>query len=576
MDHGELSRRILAMVERTSALREQLEHGCRPVELLQALAQDLWTSIEELRVADDEMQRQSVDVARSHAQAEHDRRRYRRMFMAAPVAYVVTSRDGVIIDANDAAGRLFDATSRALSRKPLAVFVVPDDRGRFGRIVDEIASADEVPVEDELMMRSPRERRMFPARVRVSPERTPEGRVCGHLWVIEDLSTAHRARMADQLAEDAERKDEFLAMLSHELRNPLAPVRAAVDLWRTQGEAMNPEQRQYTVDVVGRQIDHLAHLIDDLLDVARVSHGQINLRREVLDLRLVVDQALDIVESNALLHHLEVESPDEPVLVNGDEMRLRQIIVDLLENALKYTAAGRHVFLRVDTDDDQAVIAVRDEGVGLDPAMLETIFGLFSQGAQPLSRSQGGLGVGLTLVRRLVALHGGTVAAHSEGVGRGSEFVVRLPLVHAELTPSRDTVNGERVPLGPLRVLIADDNVDAAEMLAVLLESEGHETTLAFDGAGAIAAFQRSQPDVVLLDLGLPDLDGFEVSRRIKDAAPSVPLIAVTGYGDEGMRARTRECGFSSHLLKPLDFEALRRTLESVMVRPVREPTTAS
>ncbi|MBC8071595.1 MAG: response regulator, partial [Deltaproteobacteria bacterium] len=385
-------------------------------------------------------------------------------------------------------------------------------------------------------------------------------------WALDDVSARELAGEAERLVADARRKDEFLAMLGHELRNPLAPIRAAVELWRHHAGVLTDAQRDWTVDVVSRQADHLAHLVDDLLDVSRVTLNKVRLRREIVDLREIVEQARDVVRSQSQLHNIELALPSMPMRVDGDPVRLRQVLVNLLDNALKFTPRGGHIFVRAGIEAGSAVVRVRDDGIGISPDMIERVFGLFTQGEQPLARTSGGLGLGLPLVRRLVELHGGTVTVHSQGIGRGSEFVISLPSVLGRITANLaavDMLEG----MSKLRLLVVDDNVDGAQMLGHLLEAHGHHTTLAFDGAGAIEVFDELKPDAVLLDLGLPDIDGLEVARHMRATAPGVHLIAITGYGDDRIRSKVRDSGFADHLLKPVDLDALRRSLEKVVAR---------
>lgn len=361
----------------------------------------------------------------------------------------------------------------------------------------------------------------------------------------------------EDLRSELQRKDDLLATLGHEFRNPLGPIRAAVELWRHHGAALTDEQRQRTVEVVGRQADHLAHLVDDLLDVSRVNPGRIRLRRSALDLREILEQSHDAVRGKAQLHRLTISLPPEPVPIQGDAVRLRQVFVNLLDNAVKFTQRGRGVTVRVSADSERALVTVSDEGVGIDPARQAGIFG---PPARPEHADQPHA-LGLASVRQLVELHRGSVSARSDGIGRGSEFTVSLPLA-GKAAPS---LHGrEAAPAAQIHLLLVDDNVDGARMLGHLLEVHGYRISLAFDGAGAIEAFGRLRPDAVLLDLGLPDIDGLEVARHMRLQWPGVHLIAVTGHGDEHVRSLVRETGFAAHLLKPVDIDALRRTLDKV------------
>jgi signal transduction histidine kinase len=363
-------------------------------------------------------------------------------------------------------------------------------------------------------------------------------------------------------AEDANRrKDEFLAMLAHELRNPLAPIRNAVHILRQ----TSPYQRDldWARDVIDRQVEHLTHLVDDLLDVSRITRGKIRLRRQPTDVATVVASALETSRPTieGRKHHLVVSVPAEAVSVNADRARLAQILSNLLNNAAKYTAEGGHIWLTVRQEGAEVVFRVRDTGMGIPPEMLSTIFDLFTQADRSLDRSEGGLGIGLTLVRRLVELHEGTVQALSAGPGQGSEFVVRLPVLSETPRPSRLTRSTRPLtsPGTCQRILVVDDNVDAAESLAMLIRLHGHETRLAHDGAAALGVRQSFHPDVVLLDLGLPGMDGLEVARRMRQEANGdrLFLVAITGYGQEEDRRLSREAGFDLHLVKPIDPQEL-------------------
>jgi CheY-like chemotaxis protein/two-component sensor histidine kinase len=321
-------------------------------------------------------------------------------------------------------------------------------------------------------------------------------------------------------------------------------------------------------DVIDRQVVQLARLVDDLLDVSRITRGKIALRKEPLDLATVVARAVET--SRPLLdgrrHELTVALPPGPVRVEADAARLTQVVGNLLNNAAKFTDEGGHIRLTVEPDGDGAVVRVRDDGLGIAADLLPRVFDLFTQGDRSLARSEGGLGIGLTLVKSLVEMHGGTVSAHSDGPGSGSEFVVRLPVVQARFaSPTGDgrggQADGQASP--SRRVLVVDDNADTAESLALLLRVKGHEVRTAHDGATALQDAGAFQPEVVLLDLGLPRMDGYEVARRLRAQVGlrKALLVALTGYGQEEDRRRAEEAGFDAHLTKPADPTALQRLL---------------
>jgi PAS domain S-box-containing protein len=381
------------------------------------------------------------------------------------------------------------------------------------------------------------------------------------------VDITERKRVEEALAEANRRKDEFLAMLAHELRNPLAPIRSAMQILRMQ-EAL-PSNLQLVRDVVDRNVAQMVRLVDDLLDVSRITRGKIRLQMEPVALAEVVAQAAEISRPliDSQKHQLLVAVPEQPIRVHGDATRLAQVLANLLNNAAKYTDEGGRIWLTLECVDDHAVLRVRDTGVGLPPEMLEEVFGLFTQVDPSPDRAQGGLGIGLTLVRRLVEMHGGRVEASSEGLGRGSEFVVWLPKLREAETPKPSKPQGDshNAHAPRLRVLVVDDNVDAAKTLAMLLRLEGHEIRMEHDGLAAVEAAQAYAPDVILLDIGLPGLDGYEVARRLRviPALADTVLVALTGYGQEEDRRRSATAGFDHHLVKPIDLQTLASLLSA-------------
>jgi len=397
------------------------------------------------------------------------------------------------------------------------------------------------------------------------------------LAVAEDL--AHRAAIAIEnasllraLQEADTRKDEFLAILAHELRNPLAPIRNAAQILRAKGPPI-PEL-QWAREVIDRQVLQMTRLVDDLLDVSRITKGKVELRRERLELSALISSAVE--GSRPLLkkwgHELSISIPPEPIYLDADPTRMAQVLLNLLNNAAKYTEQGGRIALTAELEGAEVVIRVIDNGVGISPEVLPRIFDMFMQVDRSIERSQGGLGIGLTLAQLLVEMHGGTVRAHSEGPGRGSEFMVRLPAALRRAGPGREesaAVPGGRAELiGALRVLVVDDNQDAAESLAILLRHAGGNVRTAHDGLEAVGAAVVFRPEVAILDLGLPGLNGYEVARRIrKDLGSGVLLIAVTGWGQDEDRRRTAEAGFDHHLTKPVELDELTRLLS-----PVRSP----
>ena len=376
-------------------------------------------------------------------------------------------------------------------------------------------------------------------------------------------------RQAEALREADRRKDDFLATLAHELRNPLAPIRNAVQILALRGD--DPVVVAQTNEVMDRQVQQMVRLVDDLLEVSRIGRGKISLQKATVDLAEVVATAVEtsrpLIEAHR--HKLTVSLPRSPAPVEADATRLAQVLSNLLNNAAKYTEDGGRVDLIVEQAQGEAVVRVRDNGIGIAPEMLPSVFDMFAQIESKTDRSQGGLGIGLTLVRRLVEMHGGKIEAHSAGLGKGSEFLVRLPaLAEPASEAARNPAEHSSAPSanGSRRVLIVDDNVDSAESMAVLLRLYGHEVRLAHDGLTALEEARVFRPDVMFLDLSLPKMDGFEVARRLRPelAMRGMTLVAMTGYGQEEDRRRTREAGFHLHLVKPVDFDALEELLSSL------------
>ncbi len=381
----------------------------------------------------------------------------------------------------------------------------------------------------------------------------------------KELERQLRQRL-DELAQADRQKNEFLAMLAHELRNPLAPMRNALYLLNSpkSDDLMRERARQ----IMDRQMQHLVRLVDDLLDVSRIVRGMVELRRHVIDLREAVVRAAETAQPviDAQGHELVTSLPDAPLWVDGDIVRLGQVLANLLTNAAKYTDQAGRIWLGAAREGGEAVVHVRDSGIGIPAGMLPHVFDLFVQGDRSLARSQGGLGIGLTLVQRLVELHGGTVKAHSEGPGRGSEFIVRLPAVPgpraAASQPAREAARPPKAAAArPKRVLVVDDNIDAADSIVLILRGAGYEVSCAYDGPSVLPAARNFRPDVVVLDIGLPGMDGYEVARQLRGQQEfrSTPLVAVTGYGQADDRVKSLEAGFDAHLTKPVNPQQLQQ-----------------
>jgi len=385
-----------------------------------------------------------------------------------------------------------------------------------------------------------------------------DGDKCNKVLVVAtDITERKHAEEALRLAD--RRKDEFLAMLAHELRNPLAPICNTVQMLKMQ-ETTDPKLA-WGLNVIDRQVSHMALLLDDLLDVARIMHGKITLKTERFELSDIVNNVIEtsrpMIESRG--QELIISRTTTPQWIDGDRVRLAQVLSNLLNNAAKYTGEGGKITLTVMRDGSDAVIEVRDTGIGISPDVLPHVFDLFIQADRSLAHSQGGLGLGLTLVRQLVEIHGGTVTAASAGIGKGSSFTVRLPALSMESSIAGLPLTKASLPMPKFRILVVDDYADAAESMAMLLKAEGHEVETADCGMKAIDRAQAFRPQVVLLDIGLPDLDGYEVAKRLR-ALPEthdVTLIALTGYGQAEDRERSQSAGFNHHLLKPVDFAKL-------------------
>jgi two-component system, sensor histidine kinase len=390
---------------------------------------------------------------------------------------------------------------------------------------------------------------------------------------------AEAGRRAEALREADRRKDEFLATLAHELRNPLAPLRNAVEILRT--AQATPGMRERALDMMERQLRQMVRLVDDLLDVSRITTGKLTVHREIFDLREALRDAVEtvrpFVESRS--HRLELSVPDAPLTVDGDKARLAQVVGNLVHNAAKYTEPGGEIALSAVREAGEAVVRVRDTGIGLDERSLAAIFEMFVQVDRSLTRTQAGLGVGLTLARRLVGLHDGTITAYSAGLGKGSEFIVRLPLAEGKTIASQPGDREERdaAMRGPAsapgrgrRVLLADDNVDFASSLAAVLARGGHEVRVAHDGAEALREVESFRPEFAFLDIGMPKVHGYELARRLREnpATRRCVLVAVTGWGQEDDRRRSREAGFDHHLVKPVAHAVLTELLADLEWMP--------
>jgi signal transduction histidine kinase/CheY-like chemotaxis protein len=374
------------------------------------------------------------------------------------------------------------------------------------------------------------------------------------------------SKQADQLRSTDKLKDQFLATLAHELRNPLAPITAGLSVLEAGGDR---ETVEHTLGIMRRQANHMVRLIDDLLDVSRITTGKLELKMGRFTARSAVDAAIEasLPSLNRGQQHLKLDIPDEDLHLHADQTRVAQMISNLLNNASKYTPSGGNIELSVRRDGQEVVISVRDDGIGIPPERLEDVFQMFEQVNDPLDRSQGGLGIGLALVRRLVEMHGGSVDAKSEGTGRGSTFTVRLPTSEQRSTPIPADLSPVVQPLNTMqRILIVDDNEDAGELLAFMLQQDGFEAVIAKDGPSALETAGAIQPNVVILDIGLPGMSGYEVAVRLRQDArhSNVSIIALTGWGSPEDKRRALEAGFDVHLTKPVFADDLRRAMSAL------------
>jgi two-component system CheB/CheR fusion protein len=401
---------------------------------------------------------------------------------------------------------------------------------------------------------------------RAEPLRNERGEI--ERWFGTNTDITERQAMEQALREADHRKDEFLATLAHELRNPIAPISNALQVWPLVEN--DREEVEKLRAIMERQIRQMTRLIDDLLDVSRITRGKIQLRQQPVDMQTIISGAVEAIRPmiDAHGHQLEVVESAQPVMVDGDVARLTQAIGNLLQNAAKYTPHGGRIRLSVERENGEAVVRISDNGVGIPPHMLEQIFEMFRQVDQSLDRAHGGLGLGLTLVKRLVELHGGSVEAFSAGEGQGSEFIVRLPLHvarHEEsASPSPQRGAGNR--LARHRVLVVDDVYASAKTLAMMLESINQEVLIAHDGPAAIEQVTTNRPDIVFLDISMPGMSGYDVARhlRAQNGLNGIRLVALTGYGDEEDRRKAIEAGFHHHLTKPASMDQLAQLLNSL------------
>jgi PAS domain S-box-containing protein len=493
---------------------------------------------------------------------------------AALAAIVESSEDaiigedlqGIMTSWNKGAERLYGYAADEVVGKPVSLLHPPEPFDE-GNLLELLRRGERIEPFQTIRLRKDGSR--VDVSLSVSPIRDSEGKVIGAAKIARDIGPEKRLeeelrQHTEELAEAHRQKDQFLAMLAHELRNPLAPLRTGVHILR---QSQTPsEVRERTHDMMDRQLRHLSRLVDDLLDVSRIVRGKIQLRKERLDLRRLVRTVAEdrrpVLEQVGLT--LLMDIPETPVCVMGDRTRLTQVLNNLLDNSVKFAKGSNIVTVRLRADGEHrlAVLSVRDEGIGIAPGLLPRLFTPFLQADRSLDRSRGGLGLGLAMVKGLAELHGGSVEAFSEGSGRGAEFTIRLPL-EQELPALSETPTGSQPSGQPLRILIIEDNRDAADSLRLLLSLMDNEARVAYTGPHGVAAAKEWWPDVVLCDIGLPGIDGYEVAQQIRrlPGMAKVLLVAITGYGQDPDVQRSKEAGIDHHFLKPIDPAQLKRLL---------------
>lgn len=477
-------------------------------------------------------------------------------------AMIRKNLDGIVQTWNSGAERIFGYTAEEMIGLPITRIIPPDRQAEEPALLARLRHGERIEHFETVRVR--KDGRNIDVSLTVSPIRNSQGKVIGASKVARDI-TARKQTEAD-LREADRRKDEFLATLAHELRNPLAPIRNSLHILRM--TACSDPQALRVCEMMERQVNHMVRLVDDLMELSRITRGLIELRKEHTDLASIIRMAVETSKPliTSAEHELTISLPEDPIPLLVDGVRLAQVFANLLNNAAKYTEPNGRIWLSGRLENSEVVVSVRDNGIGISPKQLPVVFEMFMQADRTNTRTQGGLGIGLTLVRKLVEMHGGTVTAQSEGEGAGSEFVVRLPVAVANPQDVPRQAPVERGATPTRRVLVVDDNEDAASSLAMLLKLLGIEVRIANDGLTALALVEKHHPDVVLLDIGMPEMDGMEVARRIRQRPEfdDILLVALTGWGQEDDRRQTKNAGFDNHLVKPADIA----TLQSLLMSP--------
>jgi PAS domain S-box-containing protein len=496
---------------------------------------------------------------------------------------ITKTLEGVIQSWNAAAERMFGYTPDEAIGKHVSLIIPGDRLDEEREILARLRAGERI--EHFETVRKRKNGRPIHISLTVSPIKDEEGHVVGASKIARDITDRKEAEekiyhLLAELKQSDRRKDEFLATLAHELRGPLAPLNNLLEVMK-RSDLSSARLQQYR-DTMERQLSQLVRLVDDLIDVSRISRDKLQLRKEPVELASVVRQSIEACRpiAESMQHQIDVSLPKEPIYLTGDPVRLVQIFSNLLSNSCKYTPTGGQIQLNAERQGSDVVIAVRDTGMGIPPDQLSSIFEMFTQVGLPAEKAQGGLGIGLALSKRLVELHDGTIEALSEGPGKGSQFVVRLPILVD--TSGVKPLTGHAMPttaeinLAPLRILIVDDNTDSVESLYLLLEATGNRPFTALDGEQALDEAERVRPEVILLDIGLPKLNGYEVCRRLRQEpwAKSILIVALTGWGQESDRKKSKAAGFDEHMTKPLDFNVLMRLLAEK--RPIQASDVAS
>ena len=483
---------------------------------------------------------------------------YRELIEAMQQGALSLSRDGTVLYCNRCLVSLLEVTHEKVIGQSISEFLTPACRARFAKMLEACRNGKS---QDELELRS-QSGHLRPILVSLAP--LPLDHADAICMIVTDL-TDHKKHI--DLQEANRRKDEFLAMLAHELRNPLAPIQNAVVILKHIGVV--DDSLRYAREIIDRQVHHLSRLVDDLLDVSRITLGKVKLQKQPVEIGSIIARAVEasrpIIDNRR--HQLTLSLPPKGVRVDADATRLTQVVGNLLSNAAKYTDECGEIFLTTEQTSTHATIRVRDTGIGISAELIPRVFDLFIQGDRSMARSEGGLGIGLTLVRRLVEMHDGTVEVFSDGIGQGSEFVVRLPVLDdcQRNGESETDSNWELQSSANRKVLVIEDNKDGADTLAMLLRMMGHEVQIAYSGLEGLRVAERFQPDVILLDIGLPGICGYDVAIKLRQHAnfQHTVFVAMTGYGQEEDRQRSLEAGFSHHFIKPLEPKILAQLLES-------------